>query len=144
MSLKLQGTFAAPTHELFELASRSRLRSYSPYSKYKVGAALRLADGRAFGGCNVENASYGGAVCAERTAVLKAVSESDGPVEIAEIVVVTDATPPWPPCGFCRQVISEFATPATRIVASNLQGETTVYTFGEIFPQAFTPAHLKT
>ena len=72
--------------KLYRLACQFRERSYSPYSRHKVGAALRLSDGRVFGGCNIENSSYGGTVCAERTAILKAVSESDAPVSIAEIV----------------------------------------------------------
>jgi cytidine deaminase len=134
---------SAPTAELYRMACQFRERSYSPYSRHKVGAALRLSDGRVFGGCNVENSSYGGTVCAERTAILKAVSESDEPVTIAEIVVVTDATPPWPPCGLCRQVIAEFASPATSLVATNLQGEAVTTPFSEIFPNAFTPQHLK-
>ena len=139
----LKGTHAQPTHELYELARKSRECSYSPYSGFKVGAAVRLSDGRAFGGCNVENSSYGGAVCAERTAILKAVSESTGQITISEVVVVTDAHPPWPPCGFCRQVIAEFGTPSTRILSTNLQGETLSNSFGELFPHAFTPANLK-
>jgi cytidine deaminase len=134
---------AKPPKDLYELARRARERSYSPYSRCKVGAAIRLADGRAFAGCNVENASYGGAVCAERTAILKAVSESDAPISIAEIVVVTDANPPWPPCGFCRQVIAEFGSPETRVHATNLAGQVVSSSFGELFPNAFTPGHLK-
>jgi cytidine deaminase len=140
---KLKGKHGPEVQELYEKSLLARERSYSPYSKCKVGAALRLSDGRIFTGCNVENASYGGAVCAERTAVLKAVSESQGPVSIAEIVVVTDATPPWPPCGFCRQVIAEFGSPKTRIHATNLQGEVVSSDFGVLFPNAFTPEHLK-
>lgn len=140
---KLKGAHSPGTQELYEKAREFRERSYSPYSQCKVGAALRLADGRVFGGCNVENASYGGAVCAERTAVLKAVSETVGPAAIAEIVVVTDATPPWPPCGFCRQILSEFASPKTRVHATNLKGDVVSNDFGEIFPNAFTPEHLK-
>jgi len=139
MNIKLS---SPQSQQLFEQALKFRERSYSPYSRHKVGAALRLSDGRVFGGCNIENSSYGGTVCAERTAILKAVSESDGPVSITEIVVVTDASPPWPPCGFCRQVISEFASPATVIIAANLQGETISTPFAEIFPNAFTPGHL--
>jgi cytidine deaminase len=139
MSAKL----APQTDELYRLACKFRERSYSPYSRHKVGAALRLADGRVFGGCNIENSSYGGTVCAERTAILKAVSESDSPVKIAEIVVVTDASPPWPPCGLCRQVIAEFASDSTRLVSTNLKGEAVSQPFAEIFPNAFTPAHLQ-
>jgi cytidine deaminase len=140
---RLKGQFDEGTQQLFALARASRERSYSPYSGFKVGAALRLSNGKTFGGCNVENSSYGGAVCAERTAILKAVSETPAPVSVVEIVVVTDETPPWPPCGFCRQVLSEFGSPETQVVSANLKGESVSNTFGELFPNAFTPAHLK-
>ena len=128
---------------LFEKAAEARLRSYSPYSQCKVGAAIRLSNQSIFSGCNVENASYGGTVCAERTAILKAVSETGTPLKIEEIVVVTDATPPWPPCGLCRQVIAEFAAPHAQIHAMNLQGECRTSTFEELLPQAFVPQHLQ-
>lgn len=133
----------AAIQPLYQKALESRARSYSPYSHHKVGAAIRLGDGRVFGGCNVENSSYGGTVCAERTAILKAVSESDQPISIAEVVVVTDATPPWPPCGLCRQVIAEFASSETSMHATNLAGDVVTSSFGDLFPNAFTPAHLK-
>lgn len=133
----------AKTNELYALAKAARLRSYSPYSRHKVGAALRLADGRVFTGCNIENSSYGGTVCAERTAVFKAVSESDGPISIAEIVVVTDASPPWPPCGLCRQVLSEFSGGSTLVHGANLKSQFVSNTFAELMPNAFTPGHLK-
>jgi cytidine deaminase len=131
--------------ELHELAVASRLKSHSPYSGHKVGAAIRLKSGRTFGGCNIENSSYGGTVCAERVAIWKAVSElgpSVEPIQIEEIVVVTDANPPWPPCGLCRQVISEFGTPQTRVTGTNLAGGAQSFTFGELLPHAFTPGHL--
>ena len=131
-------------HALYAEAVRSHDNSYSPYSKHKVGAALRLSDGRIFGGCNVENSSYGGAICAERTAVVKAVSESrgSGPT-VVEVVVVTDANPPWPPCGICRQFLSEFATPETRVHSTNLAGDVVSASFGKLLPNAFTPDFLK-
>jgi len=137
-------TPAKPHADLYEAARKAREFSYSPYSHVKVGAAVRTVDGRIFTGCNVENSSYGGTVCAERVAISKAVSEL-GKIEIAEVMVVTDASPPWPPCGLCRQVIAEFARPGTRNVdvhAANLQGETRTLLFSELFPDAFTPAHL--
>src|SRR5690348_9517727 len=90
--------------ELYEKAIQAQKHSYSPYSGCKVGAALRTRGGEIFSGCNVENSSYGATVCAERVAVQKAVSEC-GKIEIMEIMVVTDASPPWPPCGLCRQVM---------------------------------------
>ena len=134
----------APLKELYEAARQSREKSHSPYSKQKVGAAIRTQDGRIFGGCNVENSSYGGTVCAERVAIFKAVSEQ-GRFKIAEVMVVTDASPPWPPCGLCRQVIAEFGREPDQEVlvhAANLQGEIRSVTFTELFPDAFTPSHL--
>ncbi|MEK6580085.1 MAG: cytidine deaminase, partial [Bdellovibrionota bacterium] len=99
--------------ELLDTAKAVRKNAYSPYSKVKVGAALRTRDGKIFSGCNVENSSYGATVCAERVAIQKAVSELGGKIEIQELVVVTDATPPWTPCGICRQVIAEFGSNST-------------------------------
>lgn len=127
---------------LKKLALDARKHSYSPYSKARIGAALRMKDGSVHTGCNVENASYGGTVCAERVAIFKAVSEgAKGPV--VEICVASGAVEPWPPCGLCRQVLAEFATPDTVITAVNPKGRAISYLFSEIFPQAFTPAHLK-
>jgi cytidine deaminase len=130
------------TQELFRLARDARDRAYSPYSGHRVGAAIRLESGEAFAGCNVENSSYGATNCAERVAIQSAVA-SLGKVRLAEVVVVTDASPPWPPCGLCRQVIAEFGR-GCRIVSANLQGELQSMTFDELFPRAFTPEHLGT
>lgn len=127
--------------KLFIAAENTRKNAYSPYSKIKVGAALRTRKGKIFTGCNVENSSYGGTVCAERVAILSAVA-AIGKFEIGEMVVVTDANPPWPPCGMCRQVIAEFATPSTMIHAMNPDGVVQSQKFSELFPSAFTPAHL--
>ena len=85
--------------ELYKVASETRLKAYSPYSGHKVGAALRTSDGKIYGGCNVENSSYGATICAERTAILKGVSDlqAGGKIAITEVVVVTDAADPCPP-----------------------------------------------
>jgi cytidine deaminase len=128
--------------ELYEQACDARDHSYSPYSGHKVGAALITSEGKVYTGCNVENSSYGATICAERTAILKAASECEGKLHIEEIVVVTDATPAWPPCGMCRQMIAEFASPETRIHAANLKGDGETTLFGELLPQAFTAEHL--
>ncbi len=125
---------------LFEAAREARTRAYSPYSEHKVGAAVRTRDGKIFSGCNVENSSYGATVCAERVAIQKAVSEL-GSIDIQEIMVVTDANPPWPPCGMCRQVIAEFGVNSI-IYAVNLEGQLKSSRFSELLPDAFTPAHL--
>ncbi len=127
--------------ELLDTAKAVRKNAYSPYSKVKVGAALRTRDGKIFSGCNVENSSYGATVCAERVAIQKAVSELGGKIEIQELVVVTDATPPWTPCGICRQVIAEFGSNST-IHSCNEKGDVLTSRFDQLYPQAFTPAHL--
>lgn len=127
--------------KLFDAACVAQKRAHAPYSHAFIGAAVLMDDGRIFNGCNVENASYGGTVCAERVAIFKAVSE--GPAKlIKEILVVSDADKPWPPCGFCRQVIAEFANEKTQIHTANLQGKIKTFAFLEIFPEAFTPEHL--
>lgn len=128
--------------KLFELACKTQKNAHVPYSKAYIGAALLTESGEIFGGCNVENASYGGTVCAERVAVFKAVSEG-ALGTIKEVLVVSDAEKPWPPCGFCRQVIAEFATPETLIHTTNLQGKIQTFKFAEIFPAGFTPDYLK-
>lgn len=119
----------------------ARGEAHAPYSKRRIGAALRTKDGQQFTGCNVENASYGATVCAERVAIFKAVSEgAEFPVQ--EIWVASDAKEPWPPCGMCRQVLAEFATPQTKIHTINPQGVVRNFIFSEIFPEAFEPSHL--
>jgi cytidine deaminase len=131
-------------HDLSQLhaqAVATRNHSHSPYSNHKVGAAIQLTSGEIFSGCNVENASYGGTVCAERVAIWKAVSEK-GALQISDIVVVTDQKQAWPPCGFCRQVIAEFASPQTLIHIGDLKGIQRSLKFSELFPDGFTPTHL--
>lgn len=127
--------------KLFDLACLAQKKAHAPYSGAFIGAAVLMSDGQIFSGCNVENASYGGTVCAERVAIFKAISEG-AKKEIKEILVVSDADKPWPPCGFCRQVIAEFATDQSLIHTANLQGKLKTFGFAEIFPEAFTPKHL--
>jgi cytidine deaminase len=126
---------------LLDAALAARKNSYSPYSGAKVGAAVLVKSGRIFGGCNVENSTYGATVCAERVAVAKAVSEL-GKIEITDVMVVTEADPPWPPCGICRQVIGEFG-PKAVIHMANLSGKLCSMKLEELLPLAFTPAHLE-
>lgn len=126
--------------ELYKKALAVRENSYSPYSGCKVGAAIKTSKGTIYSGCNVENASYGGSICAERSAVVKAVSDQ-GTLQIQEVMVVTDASPPWPPCGMCRQVIAEFGAEIV-VYLANLKGEYSTLPFQEIFPQAFTGSYL--
>jgi cytidine deaminase len=126
-----------------QLAVKVRDKAYAPYSKYQVGSAIVLKSGEVFTGCNVENASYGGTNCAERTAIFKAVSEK-GKIQITDVVVVVDEKEAWPPCGFCRQVISEFAIPGkTKVHLANLKGIQKTLEFSELMPFTFSQKNLK-
>jgi cytidine deaminase len=128
---------------LLKKAIQARLQSYSPYSGHKVGAAIELTNGEVFSGCNIENASYGGTVCAERVAVWSAVAKLGPKVKIKSIYVVTDADQAWPSCGFCRQVISEFASQKTKVSVANLKGVQRVFNFSDLLPESFSPRFLK-
>lgn len=127
--------------KLFEAACKVRRHAHAPYSNALIGAAVMMSNGDIFAGCNVENASYGGTVCAERVAIWNAISNG-APKHIKEILVVSDAEKPWPPCGFCRQVIAEFANEQTQIHITNVDGKLKTFPFPAIFPEAFTPKHL--
>ncbi len=118
--------------ELYRRACAAREHAYAPYSGVQVGAAVRLEGGEVFPGCNVENASFGATVCAERVAAQTAVA-ARGDIRIVEVMVVTDASPPWPPCGLCRQVISEFGPEAT-VHLADLDGAVHTYAFAELMP----------
>ena len=123
---------------LIELANRVRKNAYAPYSHYPVGAALRAKSGRIFTGVNVENAAYPTSVCAERTAVFKAVSE--GAREFDNIAVVTDNG--GSPCGACRQVLAEFGLDILVLIADGSGTPVKEMTVHELLPEAFTPIHL--
>lgn len=124
---------------LMLLARAARERAYVPYSHFPVGAALIAADGSIYTGCNVENASYGLANCAERTALFKMVS--DGKQRFTAIAVIADTDGPCSPCGACRQVMSEFG-PQARVILTNLKGDVQVTSVRELLPGAFTPTDL--
>ncbi len=114
-------------------------RAYSPYSKFRVGAALLTADGRLYTGCNVENASYGLTICAERNAVFHAVAE--GMVAVRALLVHTPTQKPAAPCGACRQVLNEFGPEAPiRCVCDG--PETIDLRVSDLLPRAFGPANL--
>ena len=123
--------------ELIRLAQAARERAYAPYSNYKVGAALLTASGHVFTGCNVENAVYPLVTCAERTAVVKAVSE--GQREFVAIAVATRNG--GSPCGACRQVLREFA-PHLRVLLADEAGMTLEYTLDQLLPDSFGPESL--
>jgi len=126
-------------------AALAQKQAYAPYSQFKVGAALLTNSGKIFSGCNVENASYGGTNCAERTAIFTAVT-CEGNFQIKDMVVITSGDKPWPPCGLCRQVIFEFSTEKTMIhIAQNHKGIQKIiksYTIKELLPEAFGPKDL--
>lgn len=130
-------------NKLNELAKNAMKFSYSPYSEKKIGASVLLSNGSTYSGCNIENASYGGTVCAERVAIWKAFSENASTEKIKEVVVACDETTPWPPCGFCRQIMSEFCLPDTVVRMINLSGKEVEYKFKDLLPEAFKPEHLK-
>lgn len=125
---------------LLETAKNARLQSIAPFSNFLVGAAIKTGEGRVYTGCNVESASYGLTVCAERVAIWKALSE--GERDFSELAVVADTGSLTPPCGTCRQIIWEFAKNAT-IVLGNLRGETQIVSIKELLPRAFDARFLK-
>ena len=124
---------------LIQKAIEAREYSYSPYSHVKVGAALLTKEEKIFTGCNVENASYGLTICAERTAIFKAVSE--GYREFKAIAIVLDDEQLGYPCGACRQVIREFSQDIT-IIMANTKGEYKISTIEELLPYSFGPEFL--
>lgn len=127
------------TDPLVSAARAAQQQAYAPYSHFRVGAALESEDGRVFVGCNVENASYGLTICAERAAVCAAVAA--GARRLRRGVVVSDADPPAAPCGACRQVLSEFG-PDMAILGVG-PGATVSWTLGQLLPAAFGPEQLR-
>jgi len=126
--------------DLIEAATKVRDNAYAPFSDFRVGAALETDDGEIFAGCNVESASYGLTVCAERVAIWKAISE--GKRKIKHIAVVADTEELTPPCGVCRQIIWEFGGDIPVIMA-NLKGKTETMQMKDLLPRAFDTKFLK-
>ncbi len=134
------------THqELCRAAIAAMERSYSPYSGYRVGAALLTASGTVYTGCNIENASYTPTICAERTAIFKAVSEGERSFVALAVVGGKDGviSGAFPPCGVCRQVMAEFCAPDFPVLVVTGEDTYTVYTLSELLPSGFSPAHLQ-
>ncbi len=120
-------------------AKLARENAHAAYSNFRVGAALRAISGRIFGGCNVENSTYGLTICAERVALFKAISEGERGFDA--IAVVTDTDSLTPPCGACRQLIWEFCGDVLVILA-NLKGNSEILRMRELFPRPFDSTHL--
>jgi len=127
-------------YEPLIVAARSaRENAHAPFSNFKVGASLRASSGKIYGGCNVENATYGLTVCAERIAIFKAISE--GERKFDAIAVVTDTEALTPPCGACRQLIWEFCGDVP-VVMTNLKGKAEVVSMHDLFPKPFDSSNL--
>lgn len=125
---------------LLDAAVKARHMAYTPYSNFKVGAALLASDGQVFTGCNIENASYGATNCAERTAIFKAVSEGVTSFEAIAIVGGSEDGELiyCPPCGICRQVMSEFCDPDFKIILMNGDHTPQCFTLADLLPESFT------
>jgi cytidine deaminase len=126
--------------DLVKVAKEAMKNAYVPYSKFRVGAALLTAEGKVFSGCNIENASFGGTNCAERTALFKAISE--GNRKFIKIAVISDSSDFTYPCGICRQVLSEWGLDMEVIVA-NCNEEFRVHKLRDILPYAFTNENME-
>ena len=125
---------------LLREAEKARENAYTPYSHYKVGAALLTAGGRIYTGCNIENASYGATICAERVAAVKAIST--GEKDFLALAIIADSEQPGTPCGICRQFLLEFA-PRLVLIMANLQGQVVEGRLDQYLPKAFSREYLK-
>ena len=135
----------ADLRRMIEVAEAAQSRAYAPYSHYQVGCALLLGDGRVVGGCNVENASYGGTICAERGAGMAAVAGASGTLgrKVEACLTISPAVPVGSCCGLCRQVLFEFGGPAVLVFNASSGGDMVRRsTLGELLPFGFGPAAL--
>jgi len=124
---------------LIEAARGAREHAHAPFSKFRVGASVRATSGRVFTGCNVENATYGLTLCAERVAIFKALSEGERKFDAVAVVADTDRL--TPPCGACRQILWEFCGDA-EIVLANLKGKVEIHRMSQLFPKPFDSSFL--
>lgn len=125
---------------LLQVATEVRENAYAPYSKFKVGAALRTASGEVFRGCNVENVAYPEGTCAEAGAIAAMVAA--GHTRLTEVLVIADSPSPVPPCGGCRQKLAEFGAPDTKVTLCTTEGLQLVTTIAALLPGAFTADHM--
>jgi len=137
LALEPSGLSEDQIAELIAAAAAVRERAYAPYSRFLVGAALRAADGTIFAGCNVENASYGLTICAERNAIAQAIAAGARDFTAVAVVSENGVTP----CGACRQVLVEFG-PEMTVIVVDLRGRRRIYTLAELLLDAFGPKHL--
>ena len=133
-------TEAAPTDALIVAARAVRERAHAPYSRFKVGAAIRTPSGAVHLGCNVENVAYPEGTCAEAGAIAAMVAS--GETEIAEVAVISGGSEPVPPCGGCRQKLAEFAGAGVGVTLATTDGAVRRTTVGELLPGAFGAAHM--
>ena len=127
------------SESLIQAAIKAREQARAPFSNFKVGAAIEDESGQVFTGCNIENATYGLTICAERVAVFKAISE--GATKFKHMAVVTDTDLLTPPCGACRQILWEFCGD-TGLTLANLAGRVEIMSLKEIFPRPFDASYL--
>jgi cytidine deaminase len=123
---------------LIREAREARDRAYAPYSAFRVGAAVLTRGGRVFTGCNIENASYGLCICAERTALFMAIASGCPRGDFTHLAVVGDTAEPLTPCGACRQVMMELGGPQLIVIQANLLGAVSQFTLEQLLPGAFT------
>jgi len=125
---------------LLETATAIREKAHAPYSRFKVGAAIRSASGAVYAGCNVENVAYPQGTCAEAGAIAAMVAGGD--TKITEVLVIADSPAPVPPCGGCRQKLSEFADGDVQVTMATTDGLTQTMTMDQLLPGAFTASHM--
>ena len=130
-------------NKLVNAAIKGRENAFTPYSHFKVGAAVLLENGTIIDGCNIENASYGLCNCAERTALFKAYSFGYKKEDIKALAVVADTDRPTSPCGACRQVMSELMNQETPVYMANLKGDVMILSVKELLPYSFSESDLK-
>jgi homotetrameric cytidine deaminase len=135
-AMKVQSTTETALQSLLDMARQAALHAYAPYSGFRVGAALRLTNGEIVTGANVENVSFGLTICAERSALVRAVSQFGPEIRVEAVAIANLNQVASPPCGACRQVLSEFIQPDAPVIFPSTGGDRTM-TFNELLPLAF-------